>query len=288
MKNLISAIAIATMTTATFADVSITGAYEGTVTENTTTSNYEYSQDLDITVKGKMGDTTVTATFEDMTGGSTVTSKQVYMETKVIDGINFKGGNYKGQNGTGLLQKKSSATNKMKVSTDVAGFGVAVNQVSGSGTSTYDVAGKVGPADVTIQNATNDTRYITVGGELQGITVVYESQEASTGNTNMGVSASATVGGIDVTGVYVDVQDASGITQDDGILGDISDANADTTVTGIVASTGTEFGTVTGKYITKNDLNTMVGKIKVGDIEYGVSKTENADAVFDAKLTVTF
>jgi len=210
------------------------------------------------------------------------------METKVIDGINFKGGNYKGQNGTGLLQKKSSATNKMKVSTDVAGFGVAVNQVSGSGTSTYDVAGKVGPADVTIQNATNDTRYITVGGELQGITVVYESQEASTGNTNMGVSASATVGGIDVTGVYVDVQDASGITQDDGILGDISDANADTTVTGIVASTGTEFGTVTGKYITKNDLNTMVGKIKVGDIEYGVSKTENADAVFDAKLTVTF
>jgi len=288
MKNLISAIAIATMTTATFADVSITGAYEGTVTENTTTSNYEYSQDLDITVKGKMGDTTVTATFEDMTGGSTVTSKQVYVETKVIDGINFKGGNYKGQNGTGLLQKKSSATNKMKVSTDVAGFGVAVNQVSGSGTSTYDVAGKVGPADVTIQNATNDTRYITVGGELQGITVVYESQEASTGNTNMGVSASATVGGIDVTGVYVDVQDASGITQDDGILGDISDANADTTVTGIVASTGTEFGTVTGKYITKNDLNTMVGKIKVGDIEYGVSKTENADAVFDAKLTVTF
>jgi hypothetical protein len=288
MKNLFTAIAIASLTTATFADVSITGAYEGTVTENTTTSNYEYSQDLDITVRGKMGDTTVTATFEDMTGGSTVTSKQVYMETKVIDGINFKGGNYKGQNGTGLLQKKSSATNKMKVSTDVAGFGVAVNQVSGSGTSTYDVAGKVGPADVTIQNATNDTRYITVSGELQGITVVYESQEASTGNTNMGVSASATVGGIDVTGVYVDVQDASGITQDDGILGDISDANADTTVTGIVASTGTEFGTVTGKYITKNDLNTMVGKIKVGDIEYGVSKTENADAVFDAKLTVTF
>ena len=288
MKNLFTAIAIASLTTATFADVSITGAYEGTVTENTTTSNYEYSQDLDITVRGKMGDTTVTATFEDMTGGSTVTSKQVYMETKVIDGINFKGGNYKGQNGTGLLQKKSSATNKMKVSTDVAGFGVAVNQVSGTGTSTYDVAGKVGPADVTIQNATNDTRYITVGGELQGIKVVFESQEASTGNTNMGVSASATVGGIDVTGVYVDVQDASGITQDDGILGDISDANADTTVTGIVASTGTEFGTVTGKYITKNDLNTMVGKIKVGDIEYGVSKTENADAVFDAKLTVTF
>jgi len=288
MKNLFTAIAIASLTTATFADVSITGAYEGTVTENTTTSNYEYSQDLDITVRGKMGDTTVTATFEDMTGGSTVTSKQVYMETKVIDGINFKGGNYKGQNGTGLLQKKSSATNKMKVSTDVAGFGVAVNQVSGASEQTYDFNGKVGPADVTIQNATNDTRYITVGGELQGIKVVFESQEASTGNTNMGVSASATVGSIDVTGVYVDVQDASGITQDDGILGDISDANADTTVTGIVASTGTEFGTVTGKYITKNDLNTMVGKIKVGDIEYGVSKTENADAVFDAKLTVTF
>ena len=288
MKNLFTTIATASLTTATFADVSITGAYEGTVTENTTTSNYEYSQDLDITVRGKMGDTTVTATFEDMTGGSTVTSKQVYMETKVIDGINFKGGNYKGQNGTGLLQKKSSATNKMKVSTDVAGFGVAVNQVSGASEQTYDFNGKVGPADVTIQNATNDTRYITVGGELQGIKVVFESQEASTGNTNMGVSAGAKVGSIDVTGVYVDVQDASGITQDDGILGDISDANADTTVTGIVASTGTEFGTVTGKYITKNDLNTMVGKIKVGDIEYGVSKTENADAVFDAKLTVIF
>jgi hypothetical protein len=104
----------------------------------------------------------------------------------------------------------------------------------------------------------------------------------------MGVQASVSVGAINLTGVYIDVKDSAGIFQTDGIIGDISDANSDSTVTGVVATTQIGLGKVTGKYITKNNLNTVVGKLNVNNWEFGASKTENKDAVFDAAITLKF
>ena len=288
MNNLLTATVVATtLSTTAFAGASITGNYEGTFSENTGTGS-SYAQDLDLTLKGNVADgTNVTATFENLTGGSTVSSTQVFIETE-IEGLNFKGGNYKGQNGAGLMQKKGAVTNQFELGTDVAGFGVSVAQTSGDANATADVSGSIAGIDVNVQNIANDTRYISASTAISGLDINVETQETATGTTNTGASISTTVAGMTVTGVMIDVEDASGVTQNDGILGDISDATAGKDLNGVVVTTATTLGDVTGKYINKNDKTTYVGKLKRGVIEYGYTKTENTDGVFDAVINVSF
>jgi hypothetical protein len=288
MNNLLTATFVAsTLSTTAIAGISITGNYEGTFTDGNPGAS-SYAQDLDLTLKGNVTDgTSVTVTFEDLTGGSTVTSTQLFLETR-IEGLNFKGGNYKSQNGTGLMQSEGAVTNQFELGTNIAGFGISVGQTSGDSNSAADVTGSIAGIDITVQNITNDTRYISAATSVSGLDIIVEAQETTSTTTNTGVSISTTVAGMTVTGVAIDVEDTTGITQDDGILGDISNAVNGKTVTGIVASTDTVLGTVTGKYIVKNDDTTYVGKLKRGIMEYGYSKTENTDGVFDAVLSVSF
>jgi hypothetical protein len=288
MNKLLLATTVATtLSTTAFAGASITGNYEGTFTDGNPGAS-TFAQDLDLTLKGTVADgTTVTATFENLTGGSTVTSTQLFIETE-IEGLNFKGGNYKSQNGAGLMQKKSAVTNQFELGTDVAGFGVSVAQTSGDANATVDVNGSVAGINVNVQNAGNDTRYVTASTSIAGLDIAVETQETATGTTNTGASIATTVAGMTVTGVIIEVEDTAGITQNDGILGDISDASNGKTITGVVASTETVLGTVTGKYIDKNDATTYVGKLQRGVMEYGYTKTEDTDGVFDAVLSVSF
>jgi hypothetical protein len=289
MNNLISATIVATsLSTSAIAGFGITGKYEGTITDGTGAT---YTQDLDLTLTGSVADgTTVTATIENLAGGDTVTTNEVYIET-TIEGFNFKGGKYKGKKGAGLLQKKSAATNKMSISTSVAGVGVKINQDSGDANATIDASASFAGVGVGVQDIADSTRFITASASAGGVDLNVERQQTATG-TNTAGSISTSIGTenqvFDLVAVIVDVEDAVGVTQNDGILGDISDANNGKTVTGVVASTMTGFGMVTGKYISKNDLDTYVTKLKRGAFEYGYSKTENADGVFSGKLEVSF
>jgi len=290
MKKLVLATALATLITVSFADVMISGKYEGKIKEDSTTGNYTYTSDIDLTLKGKVGDTVMTSTFENIgksTSDKTVKVKQVFIETPITEGLNFKGGTYKFTNGTGLLQE-STTKDRMNLNATFGGVNAGVTQVSNTGDSEYNFSGKLGPATVTVNDAMEDDRFITVTGEMGGAKIVFESQEYSTGKTNTGVSAGLSVGAIDLTGVYLDVQDTAGVFQTDGIIGDVSDANSGTTVTGVVASTNTSFGKVTGKHITKNDINSMVGQVQVGNWKLTATKPENADAKFEASLKVKF
>jgi len=287
MKKLFLATAVATtLTTTAFAGMEISGKYEGTLTDGNPGAS-TYAQDLDLTLKGTTDDTSVTATIENLAGGDTVTTNELYIETS-IEGINFKGGKSKGMNGNGLLQKKSSATNKIQLSTDVAGFDVAVNQTSGDGNATVDLGGSLAGVNVSVQNAGNDTRYVTASTSIAGLDINVETQETASSTTNTGASISTTVAGMTVTGVVIDVEDASGITQDDGILGDISDATANKDLNGVVVTTASTLGELTGKYINKNDKTTYVGEVERGVWTFGYSKTEDTDGVATAKINVAF
>ena len=269
-----------------FADISITGAYEGTISNSTGASTY--ADDLDLTIKGRNGDTTVTATLEDMSGGQAVTSTQVYIDTK-LEGINFRGGNYKGQNGNGLLQKKSAASNKMKLSTDIAGVGLAVSQSSGDGNAKVDASFNIEGVSVNAQNVNNDTRFVSASAKVGAVSVDVETQEASAGKTNTAYALGADYNGIALTYVNVDIEDATGVTQDDGILGNISDATAGKDLYGVVGSLATDMGKVTGRYVSKNDLDIYTAKLERGIWSFSATDTEGeADLAYEAKMTVTF
>mgnify|MGYP003974916917 FL=1 len=283
-KNLIAVLA-ATMTTASMAVVDITGNYEGTFTDGNPGAA-SYAQDLDLTLVGTSGASTVTVMMEDLTGGTAVTANQVFVET-AIEGIALKAGNYKNQNGSGLMQKTSAVTNQFEVSTSIAGAGITLGQVSEASKVTVDASLEVAGLDVTVQNVTATDRFITVVANFLGLGVTAETQNTTVGR-NTAVSATTTVGGLNATTVVIDVNDATAMSQDDGILGDISTAVNGKKVVGGVLSTATTIGTVTGKAFEMNDAMTYTGEIERGALTVGYTKADNTEGVTSAEINVAF
>ena len=259
------------------AAVTITGDYEGKFTDG---HGATFAQDLDLTMVGSTEGASVTVMMEDLTGGSTVTANQVFVEAGV-EGLNFKGGNYKNSNGSGILQKSGAVTNQFSLEYQ----GVSVNQVSGAAKQTVDASLEYQGVAVDVQDVSASDRFITAAFDFFGFGMTVETQETTTGR-NTGVTAGFGTNGVNVTGVYIDVKDAAGVTQDDGLVGDISSVATD--VKAGVASMDTVAGTVTGKYIVKDDKNTYVGELERGIWTVGYTKEEDVDGVFDAKLNVSF
>ena len=283
-KNLIAVLAATTMT-ASIAAVDFTGNYEGTFTDGNPGAA-TYTQDLDLKMVGTSGESKVTVMMEDLTGGSTVTANQVFVETS-IEGLGLKAGNYKNQNGSGLMQKKSAVTNQFEVGTTVAGASLTLGQVSGDSQTTVDASMDIAGMNVNVQNVSASDRFITIVANFFGLGTTVETQETAVGR-NTALSANATVAGLDVTTVVVDVNDATAVTQDDGILGDISSANNGDTVVGGVVSTAMSIGTVTGKMYDINDAKTYVAEIERGALTVGYAKTDNLDGVTTAEVNVAF
>ena len=283
-KNLIAVLA-ATMTTASMAVVDITGNYEGTFTDGNPGAA-SYAQDLDLTLVGSTDGAKVTMTMENLTGGSAVTATQVFVET-AIEGIALKAGNYKNQNGSGLMQKTSAVTNQFEVSTSIAGAGITLGQVSEASKVTVDASLEVAELDVTVQNVTATDRFITVVANFLGLGVTAETQNTSVGR-NTAVSATTNVGALTATTVVIDVNDATAMSQDDGILGDISTAVNGKKVVGGVLSTATTIGTVTGKAFEMNDAMTYTGEIERGALTVGYTKADNTEGVTSAEINVAF
>jgi hypothetical protein len=283
-KNLIAVLA-ATMTTASMAVVDITGNYEGTFTDGNPGAA-SYAQDLDLTLVGTSGASTVTVMMEDLTGGTAVTANQVFVET-TIEGIALKAGEYKTQNGSGLMQTDSDITSQFEVSTSLAGASITLGQVSEASKVTVDASLEVAGLNVTVQNATATDRFITVVTNFLGLGVTAETQNTTVGR-NTAVSATTTVGGLNATTVVIDVNDATAMSQDDGILGDISTAVNGKKVVGGVLSTATTIGTVTGKAFEMNDAMTYTGEIERGALTVGYTKADNTEGVTSAEINVAF
>ena len=280
-KNLIAVLAATTLTAN--AAVDFTGNYEGTFTDG---SGATYAQDLDLTLVGSTDGAKVTAMFENLTGGSAVTANQVFVEAD-LEGVAVKAGNYKNQKGTGMLQKKWPVTNQFEVSTSIAGASIALGQVSGDSQTTVDASMNIAGADVTVQDVSASDRFITVVADFFGFGVTAETQNTTVGR-NVAVAVDANVSGVDATVAMMDVNDATKVTQDDGIFGDISSVANGSTVKGATLSTATTLGTVTGKMYDVSDVTTYVGELERGALTLGYTKADNADGVTSAKINVAF
>jgi len=78
------------------------------------------------------------------------------------------------------------------------------------------------------------------------------------------------------------------MSQDDGILGDISTAVNGKKVVGGVLSTATTIGTVTDKAFEMNDAMNYTGEIERGALTVGYTKADNTAGVTTAKINVSF
>jgi len=128
-KQMIAAAVAASVSAVAVADISITGNanYEYFQTETTTgTTTHTADTEVNLSFKGKNGDTSVVANLELDThgaGSAALDVEDTYLTTKIGD-INVKAGNF--ATGTSALGGEIDAggrsTSKMSLSTEIAGI----------------------------------------------------------------------------------------------------------------------------------------------------------------------
>jgi hypothetical protein len=199
MKKLIAAAVATSVSAIAMADVSITGNanYEYFHSEaNGYNTNYGDTE-INLSVQGKTGDTTVVANFEVTHHGQTATAEALdiedtYMTTKIGD-VNVKAGNF--ASGTtalgGEIDQGSRATNKVDLNTKVGSATVGFAQALGTsatdagGTDSAAVYASMDIAGVTVSVKEESDSYTLVGakGSVNGINFRVEQKDNDSATT---------------------------------------------------------------------------------------------------------
>jgi hypothetical protein len=274
-KQLLIAAVAATMATATMADLSITGDYEVKI-KHTSGAAVVTGADMDLKISGKSGGKTVTATFGDLESGDALTVGQLFATTDV-EGFGLKVGTYKTLTGNGMTYKKTNAA-RFGLTTKVAGVGVGVTHTSGNANASLTLSGTVGGMKVKLQNALNDGRTLSVSGDVAGIALAVENNDNTTA-----FSLTKEISGVNFTYASIEA-DAATATQNDGIFGDITGAES---VSGVVASMGTNLGKVTVKAYSVDTTDTKKITLSRGNVAYTYADVDGTTS-FDAKVKFSF
>ena len=281
-KQLLIAAVAASMTSVAMADVSISGAYLGKVAQSTGAATF--SQDLDLKIVAKSGDTTVTTTIENMGVGGlyAMNASTVKLSTK-LEGVSFTAGNYKSTTGNGLVNKPATAE-RISLSTSVAGVGVALTTGSGNANSSVTLKGDVAGFGVKIQNAANSSRFISVKGNVAGVAVDVEKSMATGGL--QAVKVAGTVAGMSVSYANIDCKTVGACTESRSTA-PYGALNTSVKVKGLIVSTATAMGKVTFKNIDKDGTDTNALSLTRGNVTYKSSTTSGTNTL-SAKVKFTF
>jgi len=294
-KQLLIAAVAATMTSAAFADVSISGAAQMNI-NSVSGSDTTYSTDIDLKIVGKAGDTSATIDMES-TGTDGVTSgtlnhgmkiKNSYVSTSIA-GANIKVGNWYGSDS---LLGNGSNDDAAQISVDYTMNGVKVQYEDGTGAASdsVTVSGTVGGVSLSheIFDTATDTKFSTT---VAGISATYRTYDAdANASDKTSLEVSTEVSGVTLT--YVDVD-----ANETGSAGTSSDAffgaqTAVKTASGVSASTSIGGNKVTFKAYDINDVDTnklIVSRpMAGGTFEATFADTDGSNSSVDLELKVSF
>jgi hypothetical protein len=253
-KQLLIAAVAATMGTAAIADISITGAgmakFVTVDTAGTGTDSHTTSQEMDLKVTGKHGDTTVVMAF-DMDGSNGVAAGDQYISTKIGD-VTVKMGDFIG--GKSTLTKRSGRADKISASMAVGPAKITYENNATNTAGAVYVAADLGGVAATYKQK-DGSNEVHLSGSVSGIAVTYRGIDKDAANSDMSlVTVSGTAGGIALT--YADAStDSSANVDGDGFFGDLNgatgtgSAGAGADVTGISASMDLAGNAVTFKSV---------------------------------------
>jgi hypothetical protein len=278
-KQLLIAAVAATMTSVAIADISITGGakvnYTNTDSSVNTSDSNTINHDVDFTIAGKNGATTVSATFsttgkpvagtvgsptvgvtsrEASTTGTANTlatgglvTENVFLTTKIGD-FNIKTGSYAG--GDSNLGNGTRSDGKISIDTTVAGVKLQFEDSDAAGNgSSVTMSGAMNGVAVSheIFNAKTDS---SISGTFGGVTAKYRSIDADVVNADMtSLAVSAEMNGITVAYEAADV-DGIGTTTSDAFFGTFdgtTDAKKINEASGFSMKTGVAGNTLTLK-----------------------------------------
>ena len=251
-KQLLIAAVAATMATASMADISITGGSKVNYNTKDTTgadSVNAFNHDIDFTLVGKNGDTSVSLTVaNEATAGTTTEDTKLdvenaFMKTKVM-GANIKMGQWSGADSNMSNGSRSSG----KFSADMTFSGVKVQYEDQSfGDKSITLSGSVAGVAVSHEVFQNDNTDTTISGSFGGVKAKYRAIEQDIETADITDSTSYTVS-TDVQGITLSYQavnvDGTGhVTSDDwfNTLASLNEAS------GFGASTAMAGNTVTLK-----------------------------------------
>jgi hypothetical protein len=253
-KQLLIAAVAATMASASMADISITGAgmakFVTTDTAGSGADSHLISQEMDLKVTGKHGDTTVVSEFN-MDGASTVTAGDQYISTKIGD-VSVKIGDFIG--GKSTLTKRADRADKISASMSVGPAKVTYENNATNTAGAVYISADLGGVAATYKNK-DGSNEIHLSGSVAGIAVTYRGIDSDTADSDMSlVTVSGTAGGVALT--YADAStDALANVNGDGFFGDLNgsdgsaSAGAGADVTGMSASMDMAGNAVTFKTV---------------------------------------
>ena len=275
-KQLLIAAVAATMASATFADVSITGGSEVTIAKSgTTVETY-------LGLAGKSGDTTVTIDLDLHNAGASTLVKNAYVKTSVA-GVAVKAGAWK--SGASNLGRSSYKTGAYNLSTSVGGVKVAFEETGAGSSNSVTVSGSIAGVAVShkMNNNADSTTETKLSGSFGGVALAYHAKEASATATNTAISASTTVGDVKIAYTTIDIEAA--LTGMDGAISDttsavnVGDHNALTLTTAVAGNT------VTFKRYELNDVSNNKIIVKRGNLK--ATYNDNTDSL-EVELAVKF
>jgi hypothetical protein len=265
-KQLLIAAVAATMTSVAIADISISGGakvnYTNTDSSVNTSDSNTINHDVDFTIKGKNGGTTVSATFattgktgsaasvststtvtdatvnaasiDNGTAATTTTTttntgtnaglvtENVFLTTKIGD-FNIKTGSYAG--GDSNLGNGTRSDGKIAIDTTVAGIKLTFEDSDAAGNgSSIAMAGSMNGVSVShkVANTSTDSK---ISGTFGGVTAQYRSIDADAANADKtSLAISTEINGITLAYAAADV-DGAGQTTSDGFFGTLADLN---------------------------------------------------------------
>ena len=281
-KQLLIAAVAATMASVAIADIAITGnakfeyfnAQTGTAAATNTTNT-----EVNFTVSGKSGDTSVVANLEMNThGAGTMDIEDLYMTTKLGD-FTVKAGNYaSGTSGIlGEIDNGGRASNKVTVSTTMGGVDLYIGNSAAAGSGATAINNNMfAGASMTIagvkvqaKKVDEDTDAFGISGSAGGVSYRLEqkSDTAANGDVTFG-QISGSTNGIDLSYAWVDADKAGKVTEDDSAIFAVEMGTAgvaNTTATGVTQVSAKT--TIAGNTVT----------VKSGSVEKGISATADLD-----------
>jgi hypothetical protein len=266
-KQLLIAAVAATMASVSMADISITGGakfnYTNVDSSVDTSDSNAINHDVDFTIAGKSGATTVSATFA--TTGKTVAGKantpgagtnnvttspvastptsggliteNVFLTTKIGD-FNIKTGSYAGSDSN--LGDGTRSDGKISIDTTMSGVKLQFEDSDAAGHgSSVTLSGSVSGVAVSheIFNAKTDS---SISGTFGGVTAKYRSVDADAANSDKtSLAISTEMNGVTLAYAAADV-DGTGTTTSDaffGTLAALNEAEGFSMKTGIAGNT---------------------------------------------------
>ena len=273
-KQLLIAAVAATMASATFADVSITGGSEVTIAKSGTTV------ETTLGLKGKSGDTSVTIDLDLHNAAGDNLVKNAYMNTSVV-GIAVKAGQWK--SGASNLGRSSYKTGAYNLSTSFSGVKLAYEETGSGSTNSVTVSGTVAGISASHKINSSSLTETKVSGAFGGVNLAYHLKEANATDDNTAISVSTTVGNVKLAYTTIDIEAAlSGM---DGAISDTTGTVNVGTHNAMTVSTAVAGNTVTFKRYELNDVSNNKIIVKRGNLK--ATYNDNADTL-EVELAVKF